>query len=79
MSADDALRMARNTGVKYYGFHTSCREIAYVIESYQDDGTQTRAETCMHEIILRSRMRSTRTERYRSLPHLRDLRMMSTG
>ncbi len=52
MAADDALRMARNAGVKYYGFHTSCRETADVIEDYQEDGTQVRAETCTHYTAL---------------------------
>ncbi len=52
MAADDALRMAENTGVNYYGLHTSCRETADVIESYQKDGTQIRAETCTHYTAL---------------------------
>ncbi len=52
MAADDALRMARNAGVKYYGFHTSCRETADVIKNYQEDGTQVRAETCTHYTAL---------------------------
>lgn len=52
MAADDALRMARNAGVKYYGLHTSCRETADVIEAYQDDGTHVRAETCTHYTAL---------------------------
>ncbi len=52
MAADDALRMAKNAGVKYYGFHTSCRETADVIDAYQDDGTQVRAETCTHYTAL---------------------------
>ena len=52
MSADNALRMARDAGVKYYGFHTSCRESADVIEAYQEDGTQVRGETCTHYTAL---------------------------
>ena len=52
MAADNALRMAQNAGVKYYGFHTSCRETADVIEDYQEDGTQVRAETCTHYTAL---------------------------
>lgn len=52
MAADDALRMAKDAGVKYYGFHTSCRETADVIEEHQNDGTQVRAETCTHYTAL---------------------------
>ena len=46
MAVDDALRMAANTGVKYYGMHTSCREAAEVFERFQRAGHEVRAETC---------------------------------
>jgi dihydropyrimidinase len=52
MAADDAVRMALNAGVQYYGFHTSCREAADVIADHQDDGSQIRAETCTHYTAL---------------------------
>jgi dihydropyrimidinase len=52
MAADDAIRMARNAGVQYYGLHTSCRETAAVLEAQQDDGTRIRGETCTHYTAL---------------------------
>jgi len=52
MAADDLLRMVEETGAKYYGFHTSCRESAQVIDSYRTDGSQIRAETCTHYTTL---------------------------
>ena len=52
MAAEDAVRMATETGVKYYGVHTSCRKAADVIESFREDGSQIRAETCTHYTIL---------------------------
>ena len=52
MAADDALRMAESAGVKYYGLHTTNRETAAVIRSYQEDGTQVRGETCTHYTAL---------------------------
>ncbi len=52
MAAEDALRIATDTGVKYYGFHTSCRKAADVIGQFQEDGTRVRAETCPHYTVL---------------------------
>lgn len=52
MAADDALQMARENGVKYYGVHTTCEKAADTIESYQDDESQVRAETCTHYTTL---------------------------
>jgi len=46
MAVDDALRMAADTGVKYYGMHTSCREAMDVFEQFQQDGHAVRGETC---------------------------------
>lgn len=48
MGAAAALRLARETGVKYYGVHTSCRKAAEEIERYRHDGSRIRAETCTH-------------------------------
>jgi dihydropyrimidinase len=52
MAADDAVRMAKEAGVKYYGFHTSCGAAADVLADAQEDGTQIRAETCPHYLTL---------------------------
>jgi dihydropyrimidinase len=52
MAADDAVRMARDAGMKYYGFHTSCREAAEVLEDAREDGSRVRAETCVHYTTL---------------------------
>ncbi|ELY63309.1 dihydroorotase [Natrinema versiforme] len=52
MAAEDAVRLATETGAKYYGFHTSCREAADAIARFQDDGSRVRAETCTHYTTL---------------------------
>lgn len=52
MAADDAVRMAANTGVKYYGMHTTCREAGEAIKRAQTDDSQIRAETCVHYTTL---------------------------
>lgn len=52
MAADDAVRIARDADMKYYGFHTSCREAAAVLEAARDDGSRVRAETCTHYTTL---------------------------
>ena len=52
MAADDVLRLARNSGVQYYGVHTSCQEAAEVFEDYIEDGSQIRTETCTHYTAL---------------------------
>lgn len=51
MAADDAVRMAVEHDVKYYGVHTSCRKAAAVLEAFQDDGSHVRAETCTHYTV----------------------------
>jgi dihydropyrimidinase len=51
MAAEDAARMARETGVKYYGLHTTNRQSAAVLDQFQDDGSSIRAETCTHYTI----------------------------
>lgn len=52
MAAEDAARMATETGVKYYGVHTSCRKAAEAISWFQEDGSNIRAETCTHYTAL---------------------------
>lgn len=52
MGAAAALRMAAESGVNYYGVHTSCRQAADVIEQFRDDGSHVRAETCTHYTAL---------------------------
>lgn len=52
MGADDALQMATDKDIKYYGLHTTCEKAADVIESYQEDGSRIRAETCTHYTTL---------------------------
>lgn len=52
MAADNALRLAREAGTKYYGVHTSGKEAGDVIEAHQDDRSQIRAETCTHYTAL---------------------------
>mgnify|MGYP006273526583 CR=1 FL=1 len=52
MAADDAVRIARDAGMKYYGFHTSCREAAEVLDAARTDGSRIRAETCTHYTTL---------------------------
>jgi dihydropyrimidinase len=52
MAADDALQMAVETGVNYYGVHTTSEKAAETIESYQNDESHIRAETCTHYTTL---------------------------
>ncbi|WP_162994083.1 dihydroorotase [Halalkalicoccus subterraneus] len=52
MAADDVARLARETGTKYYGIHTSCRKAADALARYQDDGSHVRGETCTHYTTL---------------------------
>jgi dihydropyrimidinase len=52
MAADDVARLARETGAKYYGIHTSCQKAAEAIARYQRDGSLIRAETCTHYTTL---------------------------
>ncbi|ODR80592.1 allantoinase [Haladaptatus sp. W1] len=52
MAAENVLRMAMDTGAKYYGIHTSCRKSAEVIDRFRNDGSQVRAETCTHYTTL---------------------------
>lgn len=51
IAAEGAARLAVETGSKYYGVHTSCRDAAEVIERHRKDGT-IRAETCTHYLAL---------------------------
>jgi dihydropyrimidinase len=52
MAADDIARLARETGTKYYGVHTSCRKAAEALARYQRDGSLIRGETCTHYTTL---------------------------
>jgi len=52
MAAEDAVRAAVETGVKYYGVHTTCRKAAEVFDWFQDDYSNIRAETCTHYTVL---------------------------
>jgi len=52
MAADDAIRLAKAVGNKYYGIHTSCRAVAETIEAAQTDKSQIRGETCVHYTTL---------------------------
>jgi len=52
MAAEDAVRMAQEAGVKYYGIHTSSEVAADVLADFQDDGSEVRAETCTHYTTL---------------------------
>ncbi|MDJ1434825.1 amidohydrolase family protein [Halostagnicola sp. A-GB9-2] len=52
MAADDIARLARETGTKYYGIHTSCRKAAEALARYQRDGSLIRGETCTHYTTL---------------------------
>ena len=52
MAAEDAVRLAQEMGVKYYGVHTTSRKAAAVIDQFRTDGSQVRAETCTHYTVL---------------------------
>ncbi|WP_209438377.1 dihydroorotase family protein [Natronococcus sp. JC468] len=52
MAADDVARLARETGTKYYGVHTSCRKAANALAQHQHDGSLIRGETCTHYTTL---------------------------
>ena len=51
IAAEGAARLAVETGAKYYGVHTSCRDAAAVLERHRHDGP-IRAETCTHYLAL---------------------------
>jgi dihydropyrimidinase len=71
MAAHDALRLAEETGVKYYGFHTSCREAAAVIDAVQADSSKIRAETCTHYTALDSSVYAAHGNRAKIAPPIR--------
>ncbi len=52
MAADNAIRLAKSTGTKYYRVHTTCREAGDVITTAQTDNSQIRGETCVHYTVL---------------------------
>jgi dihydropyrimidinase len=51
MAVDNVLRLAQEHGAKYFGIHTTSRAAADVIDSYRDDGSLVRAETCTHYTV----------------------------
>ena len=51
MAAEDVVRMAKESGAKYYGVHTTSRKSAEVIDAFRADGSQVRAETCTHYTV----------------------------
>lgn len=51
-AAHSAAKIALEAGVKYYGFHTSSKAAADVLEELQEDGSKIRAETCTHYCVL---------------------------
>ncbi len=51
MAADSVLRIAQAHGAKYFGIHTTSRAAAKVIDSYREDGSLVRAETCTHYTV----------------------------
>lgn len=54
MAAEDAVRMAVEAGMQYYGIHTSCRKAADILDHFQEEyGSElVRAETCLHYTTL---------------------------
>lgn len=52
MAADNIVRLAYETGAKYYGIHTSCRKAAETLAQYQADSSLIRGETCTHYLAL---------------------------
>jgi len=52
MAAEDVVRLASEAGAKYYGIHTTCRASADVLDNFHEDGSQVRAETCVHYTTL---------------------------
>ncbi|MFQ3284014.1 MAG: dihydropyrimidinase [Natronomonas sp.] len=52
MAAEDAVRIATETGAKYYGVHTTSRKAAAAIAEFREDGSRVRAETCTHYTTL---------------------------
>lgn len=52
MAADDLARLAREVGTKYYGFHTSSRAAAKALQRQHHDGSNVRAEVCVHHTTL---------------------------
>lgn len=52
MAVDSALRLAQAHDAKYYGIHTTSRVAADVIDTYREDGSLVRGETCTHYTTL---------------------------
>jgi len=52
MAVDNALRLATETGVNYYGMHTSCEEAADVFARFQQNNRNIKGETCPQYLLL---------------------------
>ncbi|UPM44996.1 dihydroorotase [Halocatena salina] len=71
MAADDALRIANESGAKYYGLHTSCRRAAAAIDHHRNDGSRVRGETCTHYTVLTESAHETQGNLPKIAPPLR--------
>ena len=71
MGAAAALRMADEANVKYYGIHTSCRKAAEVIDTFREDGSHVRAETCTHYTALDDSVHEDQRHRAMIAPPIR--------
>ncbi|QLH84522.1 dihydroorotase [Halosimplex pelagicum] len=52
MALADAVTVARETGCKYYGVHTSSAAAAAELDDAREDGSLIRGETCPHYLAL---------------------------
>ena len=72
MAADTVLRSAQAHDAKYFGIHTTSRAAAEVIESYRNDGSLVRGETCTHYTIYDDSEFECRGNLVKIAPPLRD-------
>lgn len=52
MALSDALTLARETGCRYYGVHTTCGAACDELAAPRTDGSLIRGETCTHYTVL---------------------------
>jgi dihydropyrimidinase len=71
MGAADAARLAAETGVNYYGVHTTCEQAADVLAEFQDDNA-IRAETCVHYTALNRSAHAEQANLPKLAPPLRE-------
>lgn len=71
MAASDAVTVATEADAKYYGIHTTCRKAAEALDRHHTDGSQVRAETCVHYTTLDESLHSTRGNLPKIAPPLR--------